>query len=145
MTKTRAQKSCLPDQLSTHRSNGLFASKANGSDYEELRQRLHELTGALETTERKLAQEVARHRQTEELLQESRVERERIRTVLHDSVGQVLTSLSFIATALRQKLTERNLPEATEAQEIVDLANKAVAESRGLFPPVPEKEPTPAR
>jgi glucose-6-phosphate-specific signal transduction histidine kinase len=141
MTKTRAQKSCLSDQLSTHRPNGFSASKANGSDYEELRQRLRELTGTLKTTERKLAEEVARHRQTEELLQESRAERERIRTVLHDSVGQVLTSLSFIATALRQKLTERNLPEAAEAQEIVDLANKAVAESRGLFPTVPVTEP----
>ena len=136
MTKTRVSKSSSADRLNPLRANGFSGRTPNGAD-EDLHQRLLELTNALATAERKLVEEAKRHRQVEAMCREEfSAERERIRTVLHDGVGQILTSVSFIATALRQKLAGRNLPEAADAQEIVALANKAVAESRVLFAPV---------
>jgi|SRR5687768_10238491 len=67
-------------------------------------------------------------------------ERERLRLALHDGLGQLLTSISFMATALRQKLDARELPEATDAAEILSLTSRAISETQALVrddPPVP--------
>jgi signal transduction histidine kinase len=60
------------------------------------------------------------------------MERERIRVLLHDGLGQLLTSISFLASSLRQKLATRKLPEAAEAAEILSLTGRAISETQAL-------------
>jgi signal transduction histidine kinase len=59
-------------------------------------------------------------------------ERERLRRALHDGLGQLLTSLSFVAASLCQKLNSKALPEAAEAGEIVALTAQAISETQAL-------------
>ena len=59
-------------------------------------------------------------------------EREWLRTALHDGLGQLLTSISFLASSLNQKLAARQLPEATEAAELLALAGRAIGETKAL-------------
>ena len=59
-------------------------------------------------------------------------ERERMRDALHNGIGQSLTSISFLASSLRQKLTARELPEADDAAEILALAGQAISEVQAL-------------
>jgi signal transduction histidine kinase len=60
------------------------------------------------------------------------VDPERLRIALHDGLGQLLTSISFLASSLKQKLAERDLPEASEAAEIVSLTGRAISETQSL-------------
>jgi signal transduction histidine kinase len=62
----------------------------------------------------------------------SGAERERLRAALHDGLGQLLTSISFLATSLRQKLTSKDLPEAADASEILALTGRAISETQAL-------------
>ncbi len=59
-------------------------------------------------------------------------DREWLRAALHDGLGQLLTSISFLASSLNQKLTARDLPEATEAAELLSLAGRAICETKAL-------------
>ena len=62
----------------------------------------------------------------------SGAERERLRAALHDGLGQALTSISFLATSLRQKLSSKDLPEAADAGEILALTGRAISETQAL-------------
>jgi signal transduction histidine kinase len=62
----------------------------------------------------------------------SGAERERLRSALHGGLGQLLTSISFLTTSLRQKLTLRNLPEVADANEILALTSRAISETQAL-------------
>jgi signal transduction histidine kinase len=64
-------------------------------------------------------------------------ERERLREALHDGLGQLLTSLSFLAGSLRQRLAARDLPEADDAAEILALVTQAIGEAQALAEPAP--------
>ena len=59
-------------------------------------------------------------------------EREALRAALHDGLGQALTSISFLAGSLQQKLAAQNLPEASDAAEISSLISRAVSETQAL-------------
>ncbi len=59
-------------------------------------------------------------------------ERERMREALHDGLGQLLTSISFLAGSLRAKLAARDLPEAAEAEDIMTLIRQAIYETQNL-------------
>ena len=59
-------------------------------------------------------------------------ERERLREALHDGLGQLLTSISFLAGSLRAKLAARDLPEAGEAEDIMALIRQAIYETQNL-------------
>lgn len=59
-------------------------------------------------------------------------ERERLRAALHDGLGQVLTSISFLAGSLQQKLAAQNLPEESDAAEIMLLTGQAISETKAL-------------
>jgi signal transduction histidine kinase len=59
-------------------------------------------------------------------------ERERVRAALHGGLGQLLTSISFLASTLRQKLAARKLPEATDAAEIISLTGRAISETQAI-------------
>ncbi|MBA4147174.1 MAG: PAS domain-containing protein [Verrucomicrobia bacterium] len=57
---------------------------------------------------------------------------------LHDGVCQQLVSTAFAASVLHQRLIEKSLPESKTAEQIVDLLNDAISDSRslarGLYP-----------
>jgi signal transduction histidine kinase len=59
-------------------------------------------------------------------------DREWLRIALHDGLGQLLTSISFLAGSLQQKLAAQKLPEATQADEIVLLTGRAIFETQAL-------------
>lgn len=65
-------------------------------------------------------------------------ERERLRLALHGGLGQLLTSISFLASSLQQKLADRQLPEASQAADILSLTGRAISETQAL---VREDEP----
>lgn len=59
-------------------------------------------------------------------------EREHFRKLLHDGIGQMLTSASFVASSLRHRLAALGLEETAMADEMISLLNEAIAESRTL-------------
>ncbi len=65
-------------------------------------------------------------------------ERLRLGQDLHDSVGQLLSSVNFLSRALENKLSALSLPEAADAAEIGQIVSKALMQTRnlarGLFP-----------
>ena len=65
-------------------------------------------------------------------------DRERLRSALHDGLGQSLTSIAFLASALQQTLSGKQLPEASQAGEILSLTVRAISETQAL---VREDEP----
>lgn len=72
-------------------------------------------------------------RKSQHLMQELKPqEREALRAALHDGLGQALTSISFLAGSLQQKLAAQNLPEASDAAEIASLISRAVSETQAL-------------
>jgi PAS domain S-box-containing protein len=72
------------------------------------------------------------------ILEISAREQRRIGQDLHDGLGQHLTGIAFMSKVLQQKLSDKTLPEAAEAEKIVKLVNEAVNKtrelSRGLLP-----------
>lgn len=73
-----------------------------------------------------------------EVLKISTHEQQRISQDLHDSVGQQLTGLSYLASSLAKRLARGSLPEAADAQLIVEGIQAALIEVRhairGLAP-----------
>ena len=67
----------------------------------------------------------------------SPVEREKLRLALHDGLGQLLTSISFLGTALHAKLASQSSPGVDEAREIVTLTQRAISETQTLVNPGP--------
>ena len=59
-------------------------------------------------------------------------ERERLRKGLHDGVGQLLTSISFLASSLSSKLGALQMPEAEQAEDILALTRQAISETQAL-------------
>ena len=69
-------------------------------------------------------------------------EQDRLRAALHDGLGQLLTSISFLATSLQLKLAALELSEAEDAREIVSLTSRAISETQALVnPDVPLSAP----
>jgi PAS domain S-box-containing protein len=83
-----------------------------------------------------------RKRLEKAILEISAREQRRIGQDLHDGLGQHLTGIAFMSKVLEQKLSEKKLPEADEAEKIVRLVNEAIHKtrelSRGLLPVVSE-------
>ena len=79
-----------------------------------------------------------RKRLEEEILAVSTREQRRIGQDLHDGLGQQLTGMAFLLTALERKLESRELAEARDAKAVALLAHGAIAQtrylSRGLYP-----------
>lgn len=72
------------------------------------------------------------------ILSISDAEQQRIGADLHDGLGQHLTGIACMATALRDKLQAKDSNLATQAASIASLVNEAIAQcralSRGLCP-----------
>ncbi|HKB91361.1 MAG TPA: response regulator [Opitutaceae bacterium] len=67
-----------------------------------------------------------------EILKISDVEQHRIGADLHDGLGQHLTGISCLATALRDRIRVKNPEETKQAELIAKLANDATAQARAL-------------
>lgn len=68
-------------------------------------------------------------------------EQHRVGYELHDSLGQHLHGLYYLAALLHKKLSRESSPHTTEAHRLCDLLNEAVSLTRGLargLQPVPE-------
>jgi PAS domain S-box-containing protein len=68
----------------------------------------------------------------QEVLEIGAAAQRRIGNDLHDNLGQQLTGISFHAKALSQKLEGLNLAEAGDAQQICELVNQAIDQTRKL-------------
>ena len=72
-----------------------------------------------------------------EILNAGEAERQRLGRDLHDSLGQSLTGIGYLAEAVRESLARRNLPEAAELQKLSRLigqtADQAHALAQGLL------------
>jgi len=89
--------------------------------------------------------DISRRKQLEsELLEMSERERRAFAQELHDGLGQQLGGVAYLSNVLREKLAERNAPEAEEATRIFGLVREAIEQtrrvSRGLSPIRPEPE-----
>ena len=67
-----------------------------------------------------------------EILDISERERQRIGHDLHDGLGQELTGVALLTTALSQRLTEVGDPSAEEAEQIADLIHESIGHTRAL-------------
>src|ERR1700684_2847552 len=80
----------------------------------------------------------------EAILEISAREQRRIAQDLHDGLGQHLTGIAFMSKVLEQKLSDKTLPESSEAAKIRQLVNDAIRRtkelSRGLLPVVSEAD-----
>lgn len=78
-----------------------------------------------------------RRRLEADILNAAELERQRIGRDLHDSLGQALTGIGYLAEALREELARESRPEAEEAGKlahlVVDAADRAHAMARGLL------------
>jgi len=78
------------------------------------------------------------------LLESSDRERRGFAQELHDGLGQQLGGVAYLSNVLREKLAERNAPEAADATRIFGLVREAIEQtrrvSRGLSPIRPEPE-----
>ena len=94
--------------------------------YGELELRVKQRTAAL-------SDEMAeRERLERELLEISEREQRRISHDLHDSLGQHLTGAALAGQVLEEKLSTRGLPEAADANKVVELIEEGIAISRKL-------------
>ncbi len=79
-----------------------------------------------------------RKRLEELLLQVNETIQQELGQVLHDSLGQELTAITYATKLLERKLAEKKIPESKEASEIVKSVSEAIEEvrnlSRGLYP-----------
>ena len=83
-----------------------------------------------------------RKRLEKTILKISEREQRRIGQDLHDGLGQHLTGIAFMSKVLERKLSEKSLPDSSDAAKIVQLVNDAIRRtkelSRGLLPVVSE-------
>jgi len=77
--------------------------------------------------------DISRRKQLErELLDLSERERRAFAQELHDGLGQQLGGVAYLSNVLREKLAERNAPEASEATRIFGLVREAIEHTRGI-------------
>jgi len=73
-----------------------------------------------------------RQRLDREIVQVADRERRRLGQDLHDRLGQHLIGTGLIAQALKEKLTKQSVPQATEAERLVQFLEEAVDLTRKL-------------
>ena len=73
-----------------------------------------------------------RRRMEEEILQAAETERQRIGRDLHDSLGQSLTAIGYLAAALRENLARAKRPETADVRKLGRLIEKTAEHSHAL-------------
>jgi len=82
----------------------------------------------------RITEDVTKQRNLQrEVIEATTREQRRISRELHDSVGQELTGLGFMARSLANKLSEQSHTEAKLAQEILDVTRTALIEVRSAI------------
>jgi signal transduction histidine kinase len=100
---------------------------------DELEERVRERTLDLSTANARLREEISeRERLERELVEAGEQERLRLGRDLHDDLGQLLTGIGFLSSAVEQRLAAQSRPEAGTLREIRGLVQEAVAKSRTL-------------
>jgi signal transduction histidine kinase len=98
-----------------------------------LEKRVNERTSGLIRAHRQLLQDAEERRSLEkEILNISEREKRLIGEEMHDSIGQQLAGIAFMAEVLKQRLESELSDEAANAAEIVKLVNKVMDETRSL-------------
>jgi len=102
------------------------------------------LLGRLRTMHKELEERVRQRtaRLTKEIQERTRLQKELLETSdriqrqvgndLHDGLGQHLTGTALVGQVLGQKLAGRSLPEAAEAERLVELIQEAIELTRTL-------------
>ena len=109
------------------------AEQVMRSAYHELEDRVLQRTAALTHTCRELEQSIEdRQRLENEILELAERERRRIGMDLHDELGQRLAGLSLMVKGLQVKLGKKDLPEAAQAGQILDMVSQTMHQTRDL-------------
>jgi signal transduction histidine kinase len=94
---------------------------------------LSEIRAALDAAQQQIKIEVERREKAvNEFEQQVAADREKMRKQLHDGLGQVLTSISFLTNGLQSKLRRLGVTDTAELDEIARLINTAIVESRAI-------------
>jgi PAS domain S-box-containing protein len=100
---------------------------------EHLEELVQERTEELMRANEQLVAEIERRNKLErEIINISEAEQRRIGQELHDSLGQLLTGIAFMARVLEQKLAKKSVPESADVTEIIKLVNQATNQARGI-------------
>jgi len=109
----------------------LLGDVARARDHLEIR--VAERTADLSRVNTALSAEIQeRSRLERELIDAGERERQRLGRDLHDDLGQLLTGIGFLASAVEQKLSAQSLPESRALLEIRGLVQEAIAKTRVL-------------
>lgn len=103
--------------------------RARGELEERVRQRTLDLTRANESLRDQILE---RLRLEMELLDAGERERQRLGRDLHDDLGQLLTGIGFLSSAVEEKLSSQARPETRAVKEIRGLVQEAIAKTRVL-------------
>ena len=109
----------------------IYAAEPAAFDVEEMRL-LSEMADDLAFGILVLRTRSERERLEREVLQASEDERRRIGQDLHDSLGQTLTGIVFLSSALTQAVESREPGAGDQADQICAMAKEAVKQARGL-------------
>jgi signal transduction histidine kinase len=102
------------------------------------------LLGRIRTMQRNLEERVRQRTValTEEMVERQRLEREileigegerrRIGRDLHDRVGQLLTGTALASQVLKERLSKRGLPEATDLTRVISMVEEVIELTRSL-------------
>jgi len=96
---------------------------------ERVRGRTEDLSRANESLREEMTQ---RSRLEKELIDAGERERLRVGRDLHDDLGQLLSGIAFLSSAVEKKLSAQSLPEAAAAKEIRSLVQDAIAKTHRL-------------
>ena len=108
-----------------------------------LEARVRERTAELRTANAELNRQISQRKQLErQLLEISEREQRRIGQDLHDGLGQQLTGMRYLNNVLHEKLFQKSLPEAADAERLAQLLDHTRSQIRqlasGLHPVFPE-------
>lgn len=99
----------------------------------ESEQRVLERTAQLRESNEALQAQINERKKVErEILSICEREQQRIGQDLHDSLGQKLTAVTYVAKLLHKKLAAKKWPEASEAAEVLKSISEAIDQVRGL-------------